>query len=316
MSHELEEQKVKNTSLENKFFLVVIVIIAVVLALSLIIFTFYNKYNQEKELAKVTEAKNKEILLSKSRLEDAFDNIKDLNDELNDLNSTKDRFFSIIAHDLKGPVGNLKQLSDILLNDIDMLEKDELKEFTEHISVSAKSTMALLENLLEWSRMQLGKVTYEPQHFQLNMIVNQVTGLLSVSALNKQIDLKSDIDNSIWVIADINMINTVIRNLTSNSIKFTPENGKIDIKAVNQGKFIEISVNDNGVGISEENKKRLFKIEENFTTKGTSNEKGTGLGLILCQEFVEKNGGRIWVESELGKGTSFIFILPAVPTNK
>lgn len=231
MSQDLKDQQVQNKLLEDKFYFTVLIIIVVIILMLLVILSFYNKYSQKKKLSEVTEEKNREVMIQKSRLEEAFDNINELNKELNELNSTKDRFFSIIAHDLKGPVGNLKQLSDILMNDLEMLDKADLKDFIEHMSNSAKGTMALLKNLLEWSRVQLGKISFEPQNVQLNMIVDQVTSLLEVSAINKSISLKSNVPKDIQVIVDVNMVNTVIRNLTSNSIKFTPENGEITINA-------------------------------------------------------------------------------------
>jgi signal transduction histidine kinase len=235
-------------------------------------------------------------------------------------NAAKDKFFSIIAHDLKNPVYNLISLSDFLMQNIDIWKIDKIKEFVKYINDSSKQGFNLLENLLVWSRSQTGKITINPVTFNLNEIIRDNLYLHKNSAISKNIDLFSINCNESFVIADVNMISTVVRNLISNAIKYTSEGGKITIscsieKADNK-QFRRVSVKDTGVGIAKKDIHKLFAIDNNFSTPGTRDEKGTGLGLILCHEFVEKNGGKIWVESEVGKGSNFIFLVPMTDKNE
>lgn len=313
VTQELQQMKLKNDVLEKNRIFDYYIRIGIIILLIIIIYVailLYSKYSQKKKFSDVKEQQNREILSQKLKLEEAITNIQHLNNELKDLNSTKDRFFSIIAHDLKGPISNLKQLSEILQKEIETISKEDLIDFIESIAISSKATMTLLENLLEWSRIQLGSIKFEPEAFELKMVSSEVTDLLSTSADNKNLKLKDNVKMDQIVKGDPNMINTVVRNLVSNAIKFTPEGGEVSINSEEvKDKFV-VSVADNGVGISEENIKKLFRVDEHHTTMGTSNEKGTGLGLILCKEFIEKHGGDIWVESEIGKGTTFKFTLP------
>jgi signal transduction histidine kinase len=187
---------------------------------------------------------------------------------------------------------------------------EELKEFLDEMNKSAKKLNSLLENLLQWSRSQTGRLQFNPDSFDLRDIVENSIMLLKMNADKKSIDLVSEVDDGSMVYADINMVDTVLRNLISNAIKFTPEEGRITISDRIDGGFRIVSVSDNGMGISSEDIEKLFRIDVHHTTIGTSKEKGTGLGLILCKEFIEKNGGEISVESELGEGTTFHFSLP------
>ena len=184
-------------------------------------------------------------------------------------------------------------------------------EFLELMKDSAKNIYSLLENLLEWSRSQRGTIQFEPNHFPLRKIVDNNLSLAKLSAENKKIKLINLIDENINVYIDPNLITTVFRNLISNAIKFTNINGSITIDAFRDGDFYIVSVIDTGMGMSQETISKLFRIDVHVTTLGTSQEKGTGLGLILCKEFIIINGGNIWVESELGKGSTFKFTLPA-----
>jgi signal transduction histidine kinase len=183
----------------------------------------------------------------------------------------------------------------------------------------AKATFQLLENLLTWSQLQRGRIEYKPGPLELNELAETTIALLQKTAQSKQIRLEQTIEEGLNIYADQYMIDTVIRNLTSNALKFTPVGGQVTLSARRNGfsadlegtQWIEVSVSDTGVGISQKDIDKLFKIEVYHTTEGTAQEKGTGLGLILCQEMVEKNGGRIWVESELGKGAVFKFTVPS-----
>jgi signal transduction histidine kinase len=173
-------------------------------------------------------------------------------------------------------------------------------------------TFRLLENLLEWANSQTGKISYKPSPVNLNELLKEDFGTLNDMAIRKNIELKPFIPENLVVIADRNMIKTVLRNLISNAIKFTPKNGKVEVSALTNDKYAEIAVSDNGIGMTQEIRAKIFRIDANLLTRGTENEKGTGLGLFLCKEFVEKHGGKIWVESESGKGSIFKFSLPMV----
>lgn len=236
--------------------------------------------------------------------------IKNFNEELKSLNASKDKFFSIIAHDLKSPLSGLLGFTEILVDEYDDLEDEEIKEFVGHAHQAAKNLNALLENLLEWSRIQVGKMVFEPVKLNVESVFEDIFGLFIHNSRSKNIKLEKNVDPSINVYADRNTFKTIMRNLVSNGIKFTRDGGAISLVAAEKNGFIEISVQDSGVGISQENIDKLFRIDVNYTTPGTNKERGTGLGLVLCKELVEKNGGRIWVESEIGKGTKFTFTLP------
>lgn len=239
--------------------------------------------------------------------------------ELAKLNANKDKFFSIVAHDLKGPFQPLLGLSELMPMMADTLKPEDIREMGESINRSAKGIYTLLENLLEWSRMQMGRMEFQPRVFDLKELVNEIIALLWESAATKQITLKTTIEESLWIYADRNMIDAVIRNLSTNALKFTPRDGSITISGQRQpgdsdtepSEFVQVSVQDTGVGIAKKNLDKLFKIDVTYTTSGTEQEKGTGLGLILSQEMVIRNGGRIWVESEFGEGTAVKFTVPA-----
>jgi len=230
--------------------------------------------------------------------------------ELNELNASKDKFFSIIAHDLKNPFSNIIGLSAALKEEIRSGDPDMNEEFADLINTSAVRTLKLLENLLEWAKSQTGNLLYHPVSIKLNEIYNEEFELLSEMAIAKNIQLLSSIPANLEIKADRNMIRTVLRNLISNALKFTHKGGQIEINAVADEKQVEISVSDNGIGMTKSTIDKLFKIDANLSTNGTEDEKGTGLGLFLCKEFIDKHGGKIWVESEAGRGSIFKFILP------
>ena len=225
-------------------------------------------------------------------------------------NASKDKFFSIIAHDLKNPFNAILGLTTLLIDDYDSFEKEEQKEFLGNIKETAENTFRLLQNLLDWSQTQTGSISFAPQNFLLKPMVSEIIDLVKPSADNKNISLEMIVPMDIQVFADRNMTNTIIRNLLLNSIKFTNPAGKVMIVVEQIEEAIEISIIDTGIGISEENVKKLFRIDSTVVSYGTAGEQGTGLGLILCKEFVEKNGGMIGVESIEGKGSTFKFSLP------
>ncbi|MCB1190606.1 MAG: hybrid sensor histidine kinase/response regulator [Leptospiraceae bacterium] len=234
-------------------------------------------------------------------------------EQLESLNATKDKFFSIIAHDLKNPFNALISVSELLLNSGETFSLEENKRFIGMIYDSSKHTLNLLQNLLTWSRSQTNKIPFNPTSFDIKALINDVTTFHKFTLADaKQITIQNEIlcpDNH-QAIADREMIQTVFRNLLSNAIKFTPKGGSIAIGCKSYEKDeILFYVRDTGIGITQENLGKLFKIEEGFSTRGTDDERGTGLGLILCKEFVEKNGGHIWVESENEMGSTFYFTL-------
>ena len=243
-------------------------------------------------------------------LKAANEKVSSQNEQLQELNATKDKFFSIIGHDLKGPLNSLTSFSGLLINHTDSLSKDEIKMLAKDLDKSLKNLFALLENLLEWSRSQTGNIEFKQESFDLALLLKESEELLATQAQNKKITILNEGKTTIPVKLHKHSINTVVRNLLSNAIKFTPEGGIITINAQQNRKEVMISISDTGVGMSEEVMKKLFKVGTKHSTKGTAEEKGTGLGLILCKEFIEKNGGQIGVNSEEGKGSVFYFTLP------
>ncbi len=226
------------------------------------------------------------------------------------LNADKDRFISILSHDLRSPFNNLLGLSEILTEDIYKLNIDEIEKLANQIKTTARSTFNLLEDILAWARTQQGTIPFNPQLISFIDICMNILETVNPDANAKNLTINYSAPDGINIFADNDMIKTVIRNLVSNAIKFTNIGGAINIDAEENSENITISVSDNGVGIAPGDMEKLFNISEVLTTKGTANEKGTGLGLLLCKEFVEKHGGKIWVESRPGKGSDFKFILP------
>ncbi len=230
--------------------------------------------------------------------------------ELKKANADKDKFFTIIAHDLKSPFNGLMGITSLLSDNYDTLPPEKTKEIIQMLNTSESNIYKLLDKLLDWARIQTGKIKYKYEKIELCPICMNVIDLLSTVAGNKQISIVNTIRNGIFVFADEKSVATVFRNLISNAIKFTNPGGKIILDAKIKGNFVEICVSDNGIGIEASMKDKLFEISEKVSTAGTSEEPGTGLGLILCKEFIEKNNGKISVESEAGKGSKFYFTLP------
>ncbi|MBI9052605.1 MAG: PAS domain-containing sensor histidine kinase [Bacteroidales bacterium] len=230
--------------------------------------------------------------------------------QLRDLNATKDKFFSIIAHDLKNPFNDLMGFSQLLDLNIEKYDNQKIKQFVNIIHQSSKLAYNLLENLLDWSRSQTGVLKFRPEKILINDLIKENIELLESTSKTKNLKILSDINDDFFAFADKNMIRTVIRNLISNAIKYTNPNGIIEIKISYLDNKCMIIISDNGIGISQNNIQKLFKIDESYSTPGTDKERGTGLGLILCKEFIEKNNGELWAKSTLGKGSDFIFTLP------
>jgi signal transduction histidine kinase len=229
------------------------------------------------------------------------------NQELTAINATKDRFFSIIAHDLRNPFNVILNYLNLLKMNDDDLDLDQRKEYIEEIDNSAKSTYKLLDNLLLWSRSQLNKIIIKKEELLLYDVASDAIEAYMHNAKLKGVSFSINVPKEMTIFADYSTIKTVIANLFSNAVKFSNQDGEIKVEAIENNNWIEVSIVDNGVGIPKEVLPNLISIDEGYSTKGTDNEKGSGLGLILCKEFVEKNGGSIWVESELGKGTKVTF---------
>lgn len=230
--------------------------------------------------------------------------------ELKKKNEEKDKFISIIAHDLRSPFNGFLGLTQVLVEDFNELTSEEIKKIAESLNKSAISTFDLIQNLLNWSMSQNGLQVVEQVLLPLFSRVEKSLHILFEIANKKGIEICINISKGTLVKADKNMLESVLRNLLSNAIKFTPSGGRVTISAneINNN-FVEISIKDSGIGIPKSLLENLFSISENTRRKGTNNEHSTGLGLILCKEFVAKNGGKIWVESEEGKGSTFFFTL-------
>lgn len=245
----------------------------------------------------LTELKNAEIKL------------KEYTTQLENLNATKDKFFSIIAHDLKNPFNAILGFSRILYNDYQELNDEEILKFVRAIRDSSENAFKLLQNLLVWSRLQTGHVEYSPEICSLNLIVNETLALLKPQAITKNIHVVADVEPTLQVYADENMVKTILRNLVSNAIKYSHSGGKVEVRAEDQGTEVLVSVGDTGIGMNPSLVARLFNVGESTERPGTANEMGTGLGLILCKEFLQKHNSSMNVRSEEGKGTDFSFHL-------
>jgi len=235
--------------------------------------------------------------------------------KLKDVNAAKDKFFSIIAHDLKNPFNSILNFSDLLLRHYSTYDKDEVLTFIKMIHESSRQAYNLLDNLLNWSRTQTSRMDFNPTITDIYDIISDVISLLEGTAVEKNITLINHVKPKTKVFCDPNMISTVIRNLLSNAIKFTRPAGKVTFNSKPGSRMTEISVTDTGVGIKEENIDKLFKIDVHFSTSGTANEEGTGLGLILCHEYVKINKGKLRLKSKPDKGSTFFVDLPNTPKN-
>ncbi|GET22474.1 ATP-binding protein [Prolixibacter denitrificans] len=237
--------------------------------------------------------------------------IKRMNEELLISNAEKDKFFSIIAHDLRSPFNSFLGLTQVMAENLQDLTMEEIRKFSLTMRDSVSHLYRLLENLLQWSRMQQGMILFNPEIIPLCSIIIDSLDILAEPAQAKEIEITCAIPNNLEVFADVNVVQTIIRNLVSNAIKFTPRGGKVDITAnLLPDRFIEISVADTGIGMDREMLDKLFRLDGKVNREGTEGETSTGLGLILCKEFIEKQGGKLWVESEVGKGSVFYFTLP------
>jgi len=274
----------------------------------------YIKIRERKHIRerKVLEEK---VRVRTQLIEEQKSEILKKNEELNDMNIAKDKFFSIIAHDLRNPFNAIIGLTDVLLISLDDLDVARLQKILENIKGSSQQAHELLENLLLWARTQTGSILFRPQPVDLCAQAEQSIELVSVQAARKNITIVSEFASCGIISGDVNMMSTIMRNLLTNALKFTPRNGEVRVEITKNDGFCIFSVKDNGIGIPSEKLKYLFSIDTAHKTKGTDQEPGTGLGLILCKEFVEKHGGYLEVESEVGKGSEFRIIIPGGSEN-
>jgi len=231
--------------------------------------------------------------------------------ELYKLNATKDKLFSIIAHDLRSPVSGFVGLTDFLGKELTDLPITTVQELILSMGKSANNLFRLLENLLQWSQIQKGEITFRPGNLQLNLIADTSIELYQEKAKHKEIEIKNDIPDSLFVFADNNMLQAIFRNLVSNALKYTNKGGSVSIFAKKASETtVEVCIQDSGIGMNQSLLNNLFKLDVKTGRNGTDGEPSAGLGLLLCKEFVEKQGGAIWVESEVDKGSAFYFTLP------
>lgn len=275
----------------------------------------YKNLNVELEL-KVKERTNDLVLLNEKLQKELADRtlaeqaLKKNEQELKELNATKDKFFNIVAHDLKNPFTSLLGSTELLFRNLDQLDAGDIRKLAIILNDSAKSGYAILLNLLDWSRSQTGMLRVNPVVINLKEIINENILNLELFSTNKDITIISEVDENIKIFTDQNMLNTILRNLISNALKFSYRSGSVIVKAASGSKEVKVSVKDFGVGVPCEYLGQLFRIDSSYSMPGTEKEQGTGLGLKLSKEFVEKLGGSIWVESEENKGSEFSFVIP------
>ena len=270
------------------------------------------RYHEKK---RITQQLKKEILI-KEKSEEA---LKKSEAKYRKSNATKDKFFSILSHDLKSPFAAMLGMTEILEKEYHELKESDRIILIKELGKATRNTYTLLQELLSWSQSQRGLLDFEPRPVDLKDLCNESINMVNIAAIKKSISLKLDINKGVIVDADYNMVTTIVRNLLTNAIKFTPEGGKIQlhhkIESIRQDKgpthtMVSVIVTDNGIGISEDDIEKILKIDEKFKNQGTNKEPGTGMGLMICKEFVEKHGGELSIESEEGKGSSFGFTVP------
>lgn len=298
IEHFYPELIINYSSKEERMYDIIVSMIVVIVIIYFILRIFRQIY--DKTLAKIElqnmKLKEKNILIDKQK------------EELLNLNADKDKFMRILAHDLRSPFNSMLGYSDLLINEIDTLSKEEIKEFAISINTVQTQTYNLLDDLLLWSQSQSGNLYFNPEKTAFNEVCNQLIEKLNNGS--KKITINCNSPEDIVILADKNMLQIILRNLLSNAIKFTYPGGNIDILTETVDNEVIITISDNGVGISKEDQEKLWDFANPYSTYGTEDEKGSGLGLILCKELVEKHKGKIWVESEKDKGSKFIFTMP------
>lgn len=297
-----KNELLRNLQLKKQENRIIYLAISLLLISFLVLLVLRNYFLRKKNMQYIKK-KNIELFYSSKKLKESEIRLKDTNESM-------DRFFSIIAHDLINPFHALLTLAELLNSQNEDLTKEDVLKYSQLINTSARNLYNLLNNLLQWTRAQTGKLDTRPEIMDANSAVDSVISLLNVTAKEKYVELFSVIDANQKIYCDKNLLLTILRNLINNAIKYSNKGGKIEVSTADKNEIIEFSVKDNGIGIPTENLEKLFNIKYSFSTKGTSNEEGTGLGLILCKEFIEIMGGKIWAESAADTGTTFKFTIP------
>lgn len=269
----------------------------------------------ELQLRIANEDLEKRVYERTNELEEAYAQLQKIAEEQKDINKMKDKFFSIVAHDLKSPFMGLSGLTTILKNEFENLPKEKIKRYIDLINASTINTYDLIDNLLQWSRLQIKDIVFEPDYLNLNNEISRIQELMGTNAFNKGINIQNLVDPNLKIFADKKMLRSILQNLCSNAVKFTSKGGLIQFSASENGKYVEVMVSDTGVGIAPGNLKKLFRLDEQISMPGTEDEKGTGLGLSICKEMIEKHNGTIRVESIPAEGSRFIFTLPKPENN-
>ncbi len=299
---ELKERKAATYALAIGFIFVLVML-----------FLIYRQYRLKKRTNEVLKQYNKDIQEKNLFLEDMNFRLQSSEEELRQLNATKDKFFSILSHDLRSPMNSFSGLLELISNSSSNLSKEELVQLTSKLNSSVKNINSLLNNLLQWSMAQMGKLSCQPVQFGLKDFIEENVSIIRLAAESKGIRISLHLEEGLEILSDRNMLDFVVRNLLSNAVKFTPGGGEISIITEHRNLQTVITVRDTGVGIPAVNLAKLFRIGEHKSTQGTAKETGTGLGLILCKEFIERNGGTLSVVSKMGENTSFIITIPALP---
>lgn len=276
---------------------------ALSLMITLVFVVYHQKNRLKRETTRLLEEKNKQLEKANLKLQNSEKHLKKLN-------STKDKFFSIIGHDLRNPLNALLGFSELISGNSRDYTSEEIQRYSKIINEAAKNIHLLIENLLEWSRSQSGNIDYNPEMTYLLPMIEEIFKVFEIHADKKGVDMLSEIPDDISVYADRNLLSTILRNLINNAVKFTPNGGQVRVFCEQADSEITISVEDTGIGMSEQQMENLFQLKSNVTMPGTSEEKGTGLGLILCREFVDMHNGKIWATSKPKEGSIFSFTLP------
>ena len=302
ISNLTKDIKLQSIQLEKKrnlqWFLVVVSVLVFILSI-----VFYRLYALKLNSSRLLAQKNQELEVLNHTLSGSEAALKELN-------ATKDKFFTIIAHDIKNPLSAYRSVTKMLANSFFELSEQQKLEYIRGINKSSENLYELFQNLLQWSTSQSGTMKFKPQEIDMGIIAYKAVAVLQESADKKNIQVDMNVKTDSYAFGDINMVSSVMVNLLSNAIKYTKPGGSISVNSSDSGNYIRMAVIDNGIGITKEDINKLFKVEIDHKTIGDSEEKGTGIGLILCKEFVSRNGGEIWVDSEYGKGSTFYFTLP------
>ncbi|MTI31701.1 tetratricopeptide repeat-containing sensor histidine kinase [Xanthovirga aplysinae] len=311
-----QKNKVQKAELEKRRILSYFLIVS----LSLITFVFiglYIRFTEKKRSHALLEIKNQRISTQNKMLNDINEKLKQSEQELKTLNSTKDTLFSIISHDLRSPINTLSSFLKLFTNSPNHFSEKELKLVSEKMKQSLHNLSQMLDGLLNWSLSQMGKINYSPEKLSIKELTHEVLAPMEDSIENKELTLNLKFQTDQWAYADPNMLRIVIRNILANAIKFTPRGGNIQISTHFKNPFIELIIEDSGIGMSREEIEKLLKGYEHLSNPGTEKEKGTGLGLKLSKDFIDENKGELKISSELGKGSTITICIPALkPSEK